>query len=118
MNEKQKKDMELLIIVLNREEYFEKLVSILVESGVSGATIFESEGLGHLLAYDVPIFAGLRKFVGESKSTNRTIMVLLDNKDIFPKIKRLLNEENIDFTKPGVGIIVTVPVGKVIRSKE
>ncbi len=114
MNEKQEKDMELLIIVLNREEYFEKVVSILVESGASGATLYESEGLGRFLAYEVPIFAGLRKFIGEGKSRNRTIMAVLDNKEIFQKFRKLLAEENIDFTVPGTGIIVTVPVNRVI----
>jgi nitrogen regulatory protein P-II 1 len=114
MKEKQEKDMELLIIVLNREEYFEKVVSILVESGVSGATLYESEGLGHFLAYEVPIFAGLRKFIGEGKSRNRTIIAVLHDKETFPRFEKLLAEEHIDFTVPGTGIIVTVPVNKVI----
>ena len=36
--------MELLIVILNREDYFEKIVSILVEAGATGATILDSEG--------------------------------------------------------------------------
>ena len=111
--------MELLIIVLNKEEYFEKLVSILVEAGISGATISESEGIGHYLAYEVPIFAGLRQFVGgQSRSVNKTIMAVLEKKEAFDNLKELLVEEDMDFTKPGVGVIVTVPVNEVIKSKE
>jgi len=111
--------MELLIIILNKEEYFEKLVSILVEAGISGATISESEGIGHYLAYEVPIFAGLRQFVGgESRSMNRTIMAVLEKKEVFDNLKELLIKENIDFTRPGMGIIFTVPVNKVIKSKK
>jgi len=108
--------MELLIIILNKEEYFEKLISILVESGVSGATIVDSEGVGHFLAHEVPIFAGLRHLVGEGKSVNKTILAVLDNKDIFIRFKKLLVEENIDFTKPNVGVIVTVGVNEVVKS--
>ncbi len=115
MKQERNESMELLIIILNKEEYFEKILSILVESGARGATIYESEGLGHFLAYEVPIFAGLRKFIGEGKSRNRTIMAVLDNKEIFPKFKKLIAEENIDFTVPGTGIVVTVPVNKVIK---
>lgn len=109
--------MELLIIILNKEEYFEKIVSILVEAGVSGATILESEGIGHFLAYEVPIFAGLRQLTGERKSINKTILAVLEDKDIFNNLKELLAEEKIDFTKPGTGIIVTLPINNVIKSE-
>jgi len=109
--------MELLIIVLNKEQYLEKLISILVEAGVSGATILESEGLGHYLAYEIPIFAGLRHLMGESKSTNKTILAVLHDKEIFRNFKRLLAEEKIDFSEPGVGIVITVPVNEIIKSK-
>ena len=110
--------MELLIVILNREDYFEKIVSILVEAGATGATILDSEGLGHFLAYEVPIFAGLKKLVGERKSANKTILALLEDKSILSKFKQLLVEEDIDFTQGGVGIMVTLPVDEVIKHKE
>jgi len=109
--------MELLIIIVNKEEYFEKILYILVESGISGASILDSEGLGHFLAYEVPIFAGIRSLMGEKKSANRTILAVLENKSIFNKFKNLLVKENIDFTKSGVGIIATVTLSEVIKSK-
>ena len=109
--------MELLIIVLNKEEYFEQILSILVEAGVSGATIFDSEGIGHFLAYEVPIFAGLRQLVGEKKSINRTILAVLEDKIIFNKFKDLLADEEIDFTQQGVGVVITLPVNEVIKPK-
>ena len=110
--------MELLIIVLNKTEYLEKLLSILIEAGVSGANISESEGVGNYLAFEVPIFAGLRQFFQEGKSVNKTIMAVLEDKDTYLKLKKLLAAENIDFTQPGVGIIIKVPVNEVIKSQE
>ena len=109
--------MELLIVILNREEYFEKIVSILVEIGVTGATILDSQGLGNFLAYEVPIFAGLRKLVGENKSANKTILAVLEDKSILSKFKQLLVEEDIDFSHPGVGIVATLSVNEVVRPK-
>jgi hypothetical protein len=109
--------MELLIIVLNKEEHLEEILSILVELEVSGATILDSEGLGHFLAYEVPIFAGLRQLVGEKKTANRTILALVERKNFLPKFKKLLAEENIDFTQPGMGIIVTIPVNDAVIPK-
>ncbi len=110
--------MHLLIIVLNREDYLEKVLSLLIESGATGATILNSEGLGHFLAYEVPIFAGLRHLMGERRSANRTILAVVDKEEVFEEFKRLLNEENIDFTQPGVGIIVRLPVAEVIKPKK
>jgi len=111
--------MELLILTLNKEEYLEKILSILIEAGISQAVILESEALGHFLAYKVPIFAGLRYLVGKKKSQNKTILALIENKEDFLKFKKILAEENIDFAEPGMGMILTLPVNEVIKpSKE
>lgn len=110
--------MELLMIIINKEEYFEKILSILVELGTSGATIFDSEGMGHFLAYEIPLFAGLRQLMGERKSANKTVITLIEGKNEFKKFECLLAEEEIDFTKPGVGVIFTLPVNNVIKSNE
>ena len=110
--------MELLMIILNKEEYFEKISSILVELGISGATILDSEGLGHFLAYEVPIFAGLKQMVGEQKTASKTILALIEQKSVFSEFKKLLAEENIDFTKADTGIIITIPVNEAIKSEE
>ena len=75
--------MKLLILTLNKEEYLERILSILIEAGISQAVILESEALGHFLAYKVPIFAGLRYLVGEKKSANKTILALLEDKESF-----------------------------------
>jgi hypothetical protein len=109
--------MELLVIVLNKEEYLEEILSLLVELEVSGATILDSEGLGHFLAYEVPIFAGLQQLVGEKKTANRIILALVEGKDFLRKFKRLLAEESIDFSQPGMGVIATIPVNDAIIPK-
>jgi hypothetical protein len=107
--------VELLVVIVNKEEYFEKILSVLVELDVTGATILESEGLGHFLAYEVPIFAGLRQLVGESKSPSKTVLALVEEKDILKKLNEFLIDEEIDFTDPQVGVIFTVPVNGVVK---
>jgi nitrogen regulatory protein P-II 1 len=109
--------MELLIVILNREEHLETILSILVELEVSGATILNSEGLGHFLAYEVPIFAGLRHLVGERKTENKMILALVEDKGFFTEFKKMLAAEKIDFTEPGTGVILTIPVSQVVKSK-
>ncbi|MGA1823114.1 MAG: hypothetical protein ACMUIP_00530 [bacterium] len=109
--------MELLIIIINREEYFEKILSILVELGTSGATILESQEMGQFLAYEIPLFAGLRQLMGERKTANKTIMTLIEEEKTFADLKRILAEEKIDFTDPSTGVIFTLPVNNVIKAK-
>jgi len=106
--------MELLVIILNKEEYLEKILSILVELEVPGATILDSQGLGHFLAYEIPIFAGLRKLVGEEKSANRTILAAVKDNNFLSKFKKILAEEEIDFSKENTGVIMTLPVNDCV----
>jgi len=105
--------MEFLIIVLNRVEHLERILSIMVEAGAEGATILESEGLGHFLAYEVPIFAGLRKLMGEKKSANKTIIALV-KKGFLDEFQQILKSEGIDFSKGNIGVMAVLPVTQAV----
>lgn len=109
--------MELLIVVLNKEEYLEKVLSLLVELEVKGATILDSEGLGRFLAYKVPIFAGLQEMFGQTRVTSKTILAVIKDKSFMDKFKRLIKKEGIDFSQPDTGIIVTILVKDAIVSE-
>lgn len=107
--------MELLVIVLNKVDLLNDLLSVLVEAGITRATVLDSEGMGHHLAYEVPIFAGLRKMLGETGAHNKTILALIEDKKLVSELKKLLKEVKIDFTQSGTGIMFTVPVENVIK---
>ena len=109
--------MQLLVIILNKVELINDLLSILVEAGITQATIFDSEGMGHHLAYEVPIFAGLRQLVGES-AHNKTILSLIRDENMINELQELLKEIQIDFTKPGTGIMFTLPVSSIIKQTQ
>ena len=49
--------MQLLIAVINDEERLDDILSGFLELGITGATIIDSEGMGHVLSHDIPIFA-------------------------------------------------------------
>lgn len=110
--------MELLVIVLNKVDLLNDLLSILVEAGITRATVLDSEGMGHHLAYEVPIFAGLRKMLGEAGAHNKTILALIEDEKLVSELKRLLEEVKIDFTQSGTGIMFTVPVENVIKPED
>ncbi|MFC2060997.1 P-II family nitrogen regulator [Elusimicrobiota bacterium] len=106
--------MKLLVIILNKTEFLNELLSILVEVGISKATILDSEGLGQHLAHDIPIFAGLKSLVGDSKTYNKTIMALVDDDSLLKDLKKLLKETDIDFSKEGMGLMFTLLVDKIM----
>lgn len=108
--------MELLIIILNKVEFLNDLLSVLVEVGIDQATILDSEGLGQHLAHEVPIFAGLRSLVGETKTYNKTILALIDDSKVVTELHKLLKKTNIDFTENGTGVIFSVSVKNIIKS--
>lgn len=105
--------MKLLILVLNKVEKLEEVLEGYLEVGISGATIIDSVGMGHILSEEVPIFAGLRFMFAGAKPHNKTVIsVIPDNKEE-PALK-ILNNILGDLEKPGVGIVFTIPVDRVI----
>ena len=110
--------MELLVIILNKVEYMSDVLQLLVEAEIVNATILDSEGIGHYLAYEVPVFAGLRTLIGDKNEHNKTILALVKKKKSLEEFKRLIKKEKIDFAKQGMGIMFTVPLKSVLTEKK
>lgn len=105
--------MKLLVMVLNKEEYLDQVLSMMAELEISGATIIDSEGMEHALAYDVPIFAGLQKIVGGQKSHNKTIFALLEDAALASQLKKLLKQEGLSFDDEENGTMFLVDADKI-----
>lgn len=106
--------MKLLILFLNREELLEDILSYFVELGISGATIVESVGMGRVLTYDIPIFAGFKDLMAGSRPYNKTIFTVVDEflvEEAVKGIQRICQENE----GPGTGLLVTLPVEEVVR---
>jgi nitrogen regulatory protein PII len=84
-----------------------------VELGITGATVVESKGMGRLLSREVPIFAGLQSLNSRSRAANRTLFCVADDEKVEAAIG-LIQEVCGNLTSPGVGIVFTVPVGRVV----
>jgi nitrogen regulatory protein PII len=106
--------VHLLFIVLNEEKYLEDVLSVLVELGVTGANVAEVRSMGPMLAYDVPIFAGLRYQMEGRGLYAKLVFALVQDEGIVEEIVASLKEVGLDFEQPGVGFVFTVPVGKVV----
>jgi nitrogen regulatory protein P-II 1 len=108
--------VQLLIAVINQEERMEEILSGFLEIGITGATLINTEGMGRLLASEVPIFAGLQALAGRTRPRNQTLFSVLDD-DKVDRALALLQEVCGDFAQPATGIVVTLPVNRVLGLK-
>ena len=85
--------MKLLFIVLNSADKLEEVLEGLIETGVTGATVIDSVGMGHIIE-GVPLFAGMRSLFRSAKPRNNTI---------FSIIREAQVEETMDVLKKILG---------------
>lgn len=104
--------MKLLILILNKVEKLEEVLEGLIEIGITGATIIDSVGMGHILSEEVPIFAGLRFMFAGAKPHNKTIISAIKKEKEGPAIE-LLKKILGDLSTPGTGIVFTLPIERV-----
>lgn len=109
--------MQLLIAVINQEEKMEEILSGFLEIGITGATLINSEGMGRLLAAEVPIFAGLQALAGRTRPRNQTLFSVIDGDDKVERALALLQEVCGSFDTPATGIAMTIPVTRVLGLK-
>jgi nitrogen regulatory protein P-II 1 len=105
--------VQLLVAVINQEEKLEEVLSGFLEIGVTGATIVNSEGMGRMLANEVPIFAGLEALAHRTRPRNQMVFSVVEE-DKVERAFALLREVVGDFDQPATGIAFTLPVTRVM----
>lgn len=104
--------MKLLVIVLNAAEMLEDVLEGLIETGVSGATVVDSVGMGHIIE-DVPLFAGMRSLFKSARPRNHIIFSVIDDRqareslDVLEKILSCSDQK-------GKGIAFVLPIDAAI----
>ena len=101
--------MKLFVIILNKVELLEDLLSAFLEIGISGATVIDGTGMGQILTSQIPIFAGLRDAFPGTNPVNKTILVVVNEKQI-EHIRAVLEDICGNFNKPGKGIFFSIPL--------
>jgi len=102
--------VKLLVFILNNEEYLEEVMAAFVESGVTGATIVDSEGMGRFLTYEIPLFAGFKEFMKGNKPYNKTILSVIRDEETLNSVKELVDEIVGGLDNPGTGIMFSLPI--------
>ena len=109
--------MYLLVIILDKASNLEQIIGKWHEIGVTGATIFDSVGVGRTTLYgtSAPVIASLRRIFDPDKSTyNHTLMSIIRTEETLQKAIQAAQEVCGDFQAPDTGILFTIKLERVI----
>ena len=111
--------MKLLVIVLNKIECLEKILTSFGENQIPGATIIESKGMAQKLDQfdDLDLFVSLRKLVNPAHKENRTIFMVVAD-DMVEKVSKIVNKATGGLDQPDTGILFTIPIDYIEGIRE
>lgn len=107
--------MKALFLILNETEELNAILEDFIKVGVRGATIIDSQGMGAALATgDVPIFGGLMRVMHDNnRPYNKVIFTVIEDESVLEAAVNVVNTHLGDLSKPGVGLMFSVPVDHV-----
>ncbi len=108
--------MKLAVLFLNQIEYLEELLSVFLEIGVTGASVVDSVGMGHIISENIPIFAGLRGAFAGSSPKNRIIVALIHEEVIEP-MQEVMNDICNGVEDEKNSFMITLPVDSLFGIK-
>jgi len=109
--------MKLVLFVLQDSEKLLDLLNAWKASGVSGATVLFSTGMGRLhltspLLDDLPLMPSLNDFYIHDETLSRTIFSIVDD-GMVEKIITVTEQIVGDLNMPGSGILIVMPTESV-----
>jgi nitrogen regulatory protein P-II 1 len=104
--------MKLLFVVLNSADRLEEVLEGLIEAGVTGATVVDSVGMGHIIE-GVPLFAGMRNLFRGSKPRNNMVFSVIRDEQAVEALQ-VLDKIMGCSGGHGLGIAFTVPIDNAI----
>ena len=86
--------------------------------GVSGVTILESSGLGHLrklgMHEDMPLLPSLSDFLEQDEIPHRMLLSVVKDQEMVDKMIRVVQDIAGDLDQPNSGFLFVVPVVQAI----
>ena len=105
--------MELLVCVINKAELLDEILAGMLEAGIAGCTVIDSQGMGKIISQDIPIFSGFKTLFSGSRESNFTIFSVVKEKEVMNEAIDLIKKIYGSFDEPNAGILFTLPVSRV-----
>lgn len=102
--------MELVVIVLNKTDLLNELLSEFMDNNLSGATVVDSSGMGHLISNQFPMFSMFAELEEERENNSKTIFKVVETEDERNRTTEIVENICGDLADPDTAIIFTVPV--------
>lgn len=110
--------MHALFLVLNKTECLEDILHGLMDIGVKGATILDSQGMGSkILSNDSSssnLFGTLKTAFDREHPYNKTVFTVIEDEELLHKAMKTIKEISGGLSEPGEGLMFTIPVGHVM----
>ena len=106
--------MKLVVIILNKLDCLDKLLTAFGKNSIPGATILSSRGMAQTLeAHDELRFIGsLRMLMNANYKENRTILMAVPDEKV-DTVVELVNKATGGLDQPDSGILFTLPIDRV-----
>lgn len=105
--------MRLFICIFKESRRsLDDLLAGLLELDIKGATVLDAMGMGQVLTADISLFSGLKNlFPGGGRGT-MLLLSVVSEEQVEPAIG-LVEDVLGDLSKPGTGIVFTLPIDRV-----
>ena len=110
--------MSMILFVLHDAEKLQPVLDAWEETGISGATVLFSTGIGRIresqaLRDDLPIMPSLEDFYPSPESLGRTIFTITDDESLVEKIIHATERVVGDLNESKRGILAVLPTSRI-----
>lgn len=106
--------MYALVLVLNKTEYLEDILNKLLEIGVKGATILDSQGMGSAMVSGnfehTGMLSAFKSAFDRQHPYNKTVFTVIEDEALLHEAMDCIKNIAGDLSQPGEGLMFTVPV--------
>jgi nitrogen regulatory protein P-II 1 len=110
--------MSMILFVLHDAEKLPEVLEAWEATGIGGATVLSSTGLGRLrqkqaLRDDLPMMPSLDDFYPIPENLGRTIFTIIDDDRLIEKIIQATERVVGDLNEPDRGILTVLPTSRI-----
>jgi nitrogen regulatory protein PII len=110
--------MSMILFVLHDSEKLQEVLNAWEETGISGATVLFSVGIGRLrqtqaLRDDLPMMPSLDDFYPSPENFGRTLFTIIDDDRLIEKIVQATERVVGDLREPNRGILTVLPTSQI-----
>lgn len=103
--------MEIVYIVLNKPSYLKEILAEFLEYDIHGATVIDSQGMGHLIAGQTPMFSMFTDLKYGTGDHSKMIFTVVNDDNERDRVLEALENVLGDISEPDSAVLFTTPVG-------